>query len=145
MEVTRDVILDLLPVYLMGEASPATRALVEEYLQRDPELAARVRANATDALHAASAGLPALAPDLELRSMVRTRRVFVWMRWLFALGCLFTSVGLSFRFSIRDGNLSNVGLTLADRPLLLAFLLSAGAGCWIAYFALRRTLGPGRR
>ena len=39
MEVTRNVILDLLPLYLAGEASPDTRALVEHYLERDPELA----------------------------------------------------------------------------------------------------------
>ena len=39
MNVTREIILDLLPVYLSGEASPATRSLVEEYMKRDPELA----------------------------------------------------------------------------------------------------------
>ena len=43
MNVTREVILDLLPLYLAGEASPATRALVEEYLKQDSELAQRVR------------------------------------------------------------------------------------------------------
>ena len=43
MNVTREVILDLLPVYLAGEASPATRAFVEEYLKQDPELAQRIR------------------------------------------------------------------------------------------------------
>ena len=42
MNVTREVILDLLPVYLAGEASPATRALVEEYMEQDQELAQRV-------------------------------------------------------------------------------------------------------
>jgi len=43
MNVTREIILDLLPVYLSGEASPATRSLVEEYMKRDPELAQRIR------------------------------------------------------------------------------------------------------
>ncbi len=43
MNVTREVILDLLPVYLSGEASPATRALVEEFLQQDAQLAQRIR------------------------------------------------------------------------------------------------------
>jgi hypothetical protein len=43
MNVTREVILDLLPVYLAGEASPATRALIEEYMEQDPELAQRLR------------------------------------------------------------------------------------------------------
>jgi anti-sigma factor RsiW len=39
MEPTRDVIKDLLPLYLAGEASADSRALVEEQLDRDPELA----------------------------------------------------------------------------------------------------------
>ena len=39
METTRDVILDLLPLYLAEEASPDTRSLVESHLERDPELA----------------------------------------------------------------------------------------------------------
>lgn len=38
MEISRDVILDLLPLYLAGEASASTNSLVEEYLETDPEL-----------------------------------------------------------------------------------------------------------
>ena len=39
MEITRNVILDLLPLYLADEVSADTRALVERYLETDPELA----------------------------------------------------------------------------------------------------------
>ncbi len=39
MEITRNVILDLLPLYLADEVSADTRILVEEYLQTDPQLA----------------------------------------------------------------------------------------------------------
>ncbi len=39
MAVTRDVILDLLPLYLADEVSADTRILVEKYLASDPELA----------------------------------------------------------------------------------------------------------
>jgi hypothetical protein len=39
MEVTRNVILDLLPLYLAGEASSDTRTLVKDYLESDPDLA----------------------------------------------------------------------------------------------------------
>lgn len=38
MAVTRDVILDLLPLYLSDEASTDSRALVEEHIDKDPEL-----------------------------------------------------------------------------------------------------------
>jgi hypothetical protein len=39
MEITRNVILDLLPLYLADEVSADTRTLVEKYLENDPELA----------------------------------------------------------------------------------------------------------
>lgn len=39
MKITRDVIEDLLPLYLADEVSADTRALVDEYLRTDPELA----------------------------------------------------------------------------------------------------------
>ena len=38
MEITRNVIIDLLPLYLADEVSADTRALVEEYLKTDPQL-----------------------------------------------------------------------------------------------------------
>lgn len=39
MEITRNVILDLLPLYLADEVSEDTRTLVEKYLETDPDLA----------------------------------------------------------------------------------------------------------
>ena len=55
MEITRQVILDLLPLYLANEASADTRALVEEYLETDPELARMATQSAATDL---SAGIP---------------------------------------------------------------------------------------
>jgi len=39
MEITKNVILDLLPLYLADEISEDTRTLVEKYLDTDKELA----------------------------------------------------------------------------------------------------------
>ena len=39
MKITRNVILDLLPLYLANEVSADTRTLVENYLETDSELA----------------------------------------------------------------------------------------------------------
>jgi predicted nucleic acid-binding protein len=38
MEISREVILDLLPLYIAGEVSEDSRKLVEEYLDQDEEL-----------------------------------------------------------------------------------------------------------
>ena len=46
MNVTDNVIRDLLPVYLAGEASADTRTLVEEYLKEHPALAAEAKQGA---------------------------------------------------------------------------------------------------
>ena len=45
-EITRDVILDLLPLYLAGEVSEDTSRLVQKYLESDPELAEIVQEEA---------------------------------------------------------------------------------------------------
>ena len=39
MDITKNVILDLLPLYVADEVSADTRVLVEKYLETDPELA----------------------------------------------------------------------------------------------------------
>ena len=38
-ELTKEVVLDLLPLYLAGEVSPETSALIQKYLESDPEMA----------------------------------------------------------------------------------------------------------
>ena len=141
MNVTQEVILDLLPLYLAGEASPATRALVEEYLQRDPELAQRIRLNWAENF---SKALPTvLPPDLELRSLRRTRRLLSGQRWLFGFGITFTSLALSLRFAWRDGHFEEVRLLAFDYPRELGVLLGLALACWTGYFLLRRRLRTG--
>lgn len=39
MKITRNVILDLLPLYVADEVSSDTKILIQEYLEKDPELA----------------------------------------------------------------------------------------------------------
>ena len=38
MNITREIVKDLLPLYAAGEASEESRAAVEEWLRTDPEL-----------------------------------------------------------------------------------------------------------
>src|SRR6185436_17778238 len=85
MKITRDIVLDLLPLYLAGEASSDTRALVEESLKTDPELARLAREDPSSAL------LPhvplAPQPDTEMKAFTRTRRALYLQDWpLFQIG-----------------------------------------------------------
>ena len=42
-KVTKEIILDLLPLYIAGEVSEDTTTLVKEYLETDPELSATAK------------------------------------------------------------------------------------------------------
>ena len=73
MTVTQDVVRDLVPVYLAGEASADTRRLVEEYAARDPAIAREI-ASARES----TPGLPPtppLAPTAEKAALDATRQL----------------------------------------------------------------------
>jgi len=138
MNVTREVILDLLPIYLAGEASPATRALIEEYMKQDPELAERIRLQWADSL--ATAVPSALPPDLELRSLRRTRSLIGWQKWLFGFAITFTALLFSSEFSFDNGHFKEFHFMIRDFPVLFGTLAALAVVCWIGYYAIRRRL-----
>jgi hypothetical protein len=101
MKVTRDVIRDLLPVYLSGEATADTIALIEEFLRDEPEMAASVR-------EAKRLDLPPLqqvraGAAVERQALLRTRRHIQGRGTLLFFALLFTFLPFSFVFT--DGGL----------------------------------------
>jgi len=138
MNVTREVILDLLPVYLAGEASASTCALIEEYLQQDPELARHVRTRAAENL--ATITHAPLSPDIELRSLKRARVLIGWQRWLFGLGITFTALALSLQFSYENGRVTQFHFLIIDYPQQLGSFAILAIICWTGYYLLRRRL-----
>jgi len=143
MKVTREVILDLLPVYLAGEASPATRALVEEYMEQDKELAQRIRVQWVDNL--AKITPAALPPDLELRSLSRTRALLGWQKWLFALGITFTALSLTSHISFQEGRITEFHFLMRDYPAQFGAFAMLAIACWIGYYSIRRHLRTPKR
>ncbi len=137
MNVTKEVILDLLPLYLAGEASPATRALVEEYMKQDPALAQQIRLQSDNFAKAVPSALP---PDLELRSLRRTRSLLGLQRWLFGFGIFFLATSLSNESSFEGGHLKEFHFLLRDYPVEFGICIVLGLACWIAYFTIRRRL-----
>ena len=140
MSISRDVILDLLPVYLAGEASPATRALVEEFLARDPELTRRVREQQRAEPAVAPAAPP---PELQLLALRRARRMVAVQRWLFGLGLAFCALSLGTVIDIRDGHVVSAHLLMMDLPMPFASMLVLGVACLVANAVVgRRLRGP---
>lgn len=81
--IPRNVILDLLPAYIAGEASEESRALVEEFARNDPQIARLIRTGRFEP----AATTPKVAPpdDLEMKAMKRIRRSIRRQIWYIAL------------------------------------------------------------
>src|SRR4029079_11817108 len=80
LNVTRDVVTDLWPVYESGEATADTRALVDAFLASDPAFAQTLRTAA-----AISPAAIDVAPEAKLAALERTRalvRANSWLRGL---------------------------------------------------------------
>ena len=135
MTVTRDVVLDLLPLYLSGEASADTRALVETFLATDPQLA-RIAGDGV-----AQPGNPPPADDTQARaSLARTRRLLQRRQIAFGVALTLTLMPLSFMFS---GN-RLVWTMWRDAPAIAMLCLVGAAGCWTWFARVRAALrAPG--
>jgi hypothetical protein len=86
MEITKDVILDLLPLYLANEVSEDTRSLVENYLETDKELAAIAKQSAAMEL---PGDIPvSLTDEDKMKTYKKTR-------WLLGLTIVILSILIS--------------------------------------------------
>ena len=137
MAITRPVILDLWPAYVSGEASPETRALIEEFLASDPEFARQLRENPLAGLEP-----PPLPPDLELNAFARARRELRGFPWLRKLAVVLTA--LAFARIVSD-----TSWDVSPRRFIITAALAAT--CWIAHYVVlwrrqsRVMAAPGRR
>ena len=134
MNITRDVITDLLPLYLAGEASADTRALLEIYLREHPDFAADVRAHAERSA-ALLAGSPAPPPpDHEKVTLERVRRFNRKRSYLLALAIAFTLIPFSFAFVGDDVR----WVMVRDNPRQAVTLWLVAVACWICYVTMGR-------
>jgi anti-sigma factor RsiW len=75
MNVTRKVVMDLIPLYAAGEVSDESRQIVEEFLKNDPELAELVKRMAGNGQRGAP---PALTSrDAELKAFMQAKRIML--------------------------------------------------------------------
>jgi anti-sigma factor RsiW len=135
MNVTKDVVNDLLPAYLSGEASADTRALVEEMAARDPAVARLLEAARREEGAPGLQGPFVLPPNLERESVRRTRAALRWRGWLLALAITCTLLPLSFAF--HGGHVTFV--LFLDEPASRVLWLLAPAFWW-GYSTLGRRL-----
>lgn len=65
MKITRNIVLDLLPLYIAGEVSDETKIIVESFLETDPSLASMVE-------HASSIGFNEVPIPLSQEEIMET-------------------------------------------------------------------------
>jgi len=132
VNISRDVVKDLMPVYLAGDASADTRALVESYLKSDPELASDVKA-----ARAASLELPATpAPSAEKQALDATRQLIKSRTSTLVVAMVFTVLPLTFVF---HGTTITFFL-IRDAPLIGLTWWVTAAIMWIWHVTIRRRL-----
>ena len=132
MNVTREVIKDLLPLYAAGEVSADTRALVEAHLRGDPDLA-----RLADALRAGETVPETPAPPTSGREELRRAKSLLRRRtWLLAWALFFTGLPLS--FVADSGGFRFV--FLRDAPVVASASLAVAAGLWVGFAVTARRL-----
>jgi len=130
MNITKDVITDLFPLYAEQECSADTRALVEEYLQRHPQHAEELRRTLSLPLPGAGPGAKSLD---EMGSLKEARRRVRARSWLLGFAIFFSLAPLSFEHT--DGKTRWLVL---QSPQTVFIYLSVAAVLWITYAVVRR-------
>ncbi|MEP6916520.1 MAG: hypothetical protein ABJC89_12780 [Acidobacteriota bacterium] len=138
--IPRNVFVDLLPLYVSGEASAETNALVEARLREDPELerlAHRARLDLGGGVSRAGTELPG---DLELRSLRRTQLLLRWQRIAFSWSVTFTALSLATAISF-DGQNWQARPLLFGHPQLFWPCVGLAVSGWVHYvFFVQRRL-----
>ena len=135
MNVTREVVTDLLPIYFSGEASRDTSVLVEDYFRQDPDFESIARSAAAPLETLRTAAPIAADPEKEKRDLECIRWGLRRRTVLFAVSLFLTLAPLSFHYT--GGHV--VSLMVRDAPWEAALCWSLAGLCWFLYFArLRR-------
>ena len=125
MNVTKEIINDLIPLYAANGCSADTRALVEEYLQRNPQQAEELR-------RVMGTSVPEAVPSAksldEVRSFREARRRLRRRSWLMAFAIFFSLAPFSFVWTS-----GRVWWLLRDAPASAGVYAALGVVFWVIY------------
>lgn len=133
MKITRDVILDLLPLYLADEVSEDTRVLVEQYLSDDPALAKLVE-QADNQQWYRDVPAPINKED-EMKSFEKTKQLLTQQKMLMGFAIFFTLLIVAVR-----GGAEGIRWLWHDLPVVGWLLMFVAFVFWAAYFNITARL-----
>ena len=134
MNVTGEVVKDLLPIYFSGDACKDTKALVEDYFRKNPDFERIARGAATPLETLRAAPPIAVGSEKERRDLERVLCGLQRRKWLFGLSLFLTFTPLSFYF-IHGDLAARMGRNVLWEA---AFEWSMAALFWFLYFARLR-------
>ena len=131
MEITKDVIADLLTIYNSRECSADTKRLVEEFLSANPDFERRVN---TYSKNISKVPLTRkLEKSDEMKSLKKAKRLLRIHSSIMALAIFFSLA--PFSFVNADGK---THWMLLEDPLAACIYGAIGIGLWITYFIVRQ-------
>ena len=130
--IDRNVILDLLPAYVGGEASRETRALVEEFAKGDPGIEKLLRAGTLAAISTNTMPRPETA---ELQALKRMKRRVNKQSWYLGLAIFFTLFAVTFNIG-PDG----IHWTWYELPRVAVLSCAVAVFFWLAYAESRKRI-----
>ena len=129
MNITKDIISDLIPLYVANECSADTRVLVDDYLRQHPQDAAELQRIVSTSIPSA---MPKAARLDEMESLLRARRIVRRRSWLMAFAIFFSVAPFSF---LHTGGRTYVFLLEAPTAALIYGIIAVVL--WIAYAIVR--------
>jgi hypothetical protein len=123
LNVTREVINDLWPLYASGDASADTRELVDAFLRQDPEFDVLLRGHGEEAL--LRHDVPGLPSDREARALRKTKRLLHGWDWLLFMAMLFSCFAFGRIVSDTSWDVS---------PVNFIVMATIAVAFWIAFF-----------
>lgn len=133
MNITQEVITDLLPVYFSGEASSDTHALVDSFFREHPDFEKLARRSVKVQLPVA----PAPATNGEKEVLRRVRQKIRRRGTLLGLAISLTFAPLTTAISFGDQGTHLKWFMPRDYPKGALILGAVALVLWIAYFAKR--------
>ncbi len=130
MTISRNIILDLLPMYLAGEVSEESRQLVEAYLEEHPEM----KQLAQQDLEVKDMLPVALEParGIEKRTFQRVRSTLRYRGLLLGMAIAYTIAPFSFVF--HDSSVQ--WMLFRNNPGAAAVFIVTAVLLWAAYLVL---------
>ncbi len=133
MNISEDIINDLLPLYFSEDCSAATKQLVEEYLKSNPDFEKRVKKLNQNPIPKDI--VQNLDKTDEMKSLLETRRLLK-ARGIFMGFAIFFSL-VPFSFIASD---EHSFFMLLDAPLSALFFAICSIPLWIGYFIVKRKI-----